>query len=283
MSDLFCGWYFKCQSEGQTLALIPAVHAFGGRRSGSVQLITEDGNWSVPIPGEAASVERGMPRARLGNSRFDETGLELDLRGEALSAAGRLHFRELTPIRYDIMGPFRFLPRLECRHSVVSMRHRVDGLLRVNGTDYHFDNAVGYIEGDRGRSFPRRYVWSQCSFDGGALMLSAAEIPLGPVSFTGVISVVLWQGREYRLATYLGARAVRIRDGEVVLRQGDMTLSARLLEAKAQPLRAPEQGAMSRTIRESVACRARYLFQAGGRTLFDFESGQAAFEYEYPQ
>lgn len=26
MREYFCGWYFKCQSDAQTLAVIPAVH-----------------------------------------------------------------------------------------------------------------------------------------------------------------------------------------------------------------------------------------------------------------
>lgn len=102
------------------------------------------------------------------------------------------------------------------------------------------------------------------------------------VRFTGVIGAVVWQGREYRLATYLGARAVRIRAGEVLVRQGGSVLTARLLEKHDAPLRAPAQGAMSRTVHESAACRALYRFEAGGEVLFSFESARASFEYEYP-
>ena len=29
MGDYFCGWYFRCQSEEKTLAVIPAVHRAG--------------------------------------------------------------------------------------------------------------------------------------------------------------------------------------------------------------------------------------------------------------
>lgn len=64
------------------------------------------------------------------------------------------------------------------------------------------------MEGDRGYSFPRNYVWTQCSFPDGALMLSIADIPIGGFHFTGVISIVLLHGKEYRLATYLGSKAV---------------------------------------------------------------------------
>ena len=114
-------------------------------------------------------------------------------------------------------------------------------------------------------------------------MLSAADIPFCSFHFTGVISAIHYRGREYRLATYLGAWAVKIRDGEVVIRQGKKQLTVKRLEGKGHPLAAPVGGSMTRTIRESAACRACYHYQEGGKTIFKFESHRAAFEYEYPQ
>lgn len=261
MHGCFSGVYLKCQSPTQTLSVIPAVH--GGSRS--VQLITDSGAWSVA----------GCPAA-LGRD-----GFALDIRTDKLSAVGEVRFGELSPLRYDIMGPFRYVPFMECRHSVVSMRHSVNGRILVNGTEYKFENALGYIEGDRGRSFPRRYVWTQSFFDGGSLMLSAADIPLGTLNFTGVICAVLLHGREYRLATYLGARAEKIANGEIVIRQGGYVLSAALLEKRAQTLNAPVNGNMARVIHESPSCRAAYRFEKNGQALLDFQTDRASFEFEY--
>lgn len=74
--------------------------------------------------------------------------------------------------------PFKYVPFMECRHSVWSMRHSVSGTVYINGQEYSFQNAWGYWEGDRGHSFPKEYLWTQCCFDGGSLMLSVAEIPI---------------------------------------------------------------------------------------------------------
>ena len=112
-------------------------------------------------------------------------------------------------------------------------------------------------------------------------MLAAADIPWGGFHVTGVTAAVLWQGRQYRLATYLGAKATDIRDGAVTIRQGRARLTARLLEPAAQPLRAPSGGAMVRTIHEHAACRAFYRFQIGENTLFALEVPNASFEYEF--
>ena len=56
-------------------------------------------------------------------------------------------------------------------------------------------------------------------------MLSIADIPFGAFRFTGVIGVVLLNGKEYRIATYLGATAVKITPEEIVVRQGNYILS----------------------------------------------------------
>lgn len=280
MKNYFCGWYFKCQSDAQTLAVIPAVHTANGVRSGSVQIISDRDTWNVPLSGQRLHMRPDVPCAVLGDNRFRQDGFVLSLHTPSLSAVGSVRFDALSPIRYDIMGPFRFVPFLECRHSVFSMRHRVTGRLRINETDYIFSDDAGYIEGDRGRSFPERYVWTQCCFAGGSLMLSAADIPLGPVRFTGIICVVLLRGREYRLATYLGAKIVRIGGGAITIRQGDFTLTAALLDKAARPLQAPVNGAMVRLVRENAACRARYLFTKGKETLLSLETANASFEYE---
>lgn len=112
-------------------------------------------------------------------------------------------------------------------------------------------------------------------------MLSVADIPMAGIRFTGIIGVVLWQGKEYRLATYLGAGAVKIQNGMVRVTQGSLELEARLLEAAGRPLKAPAKGDMVRTIHESASCRAFYRFCKGGCTLFSFETDRASFEFEY--
>lgn len=279
MAGMFYGWYLKCQSETQTLAVIPAIHGTGRNRTASVQLITDQGAWLEEFPGNA--FRQSKHEISIGENRFGPDGLHLSVHTPELEAEGSLSFGSLSPLRYDIMGPFALVPFLECRHSVWSMRHTVSGSVRIQGQEYLFHNASGYWEGDRGRSFPREYAWSQCSFENGSLMVSVAEIPFLGMHFTGIIAAVLWNGQEYRAATYLGARAST---GNRTLRitQGALELEARLLETSPQSLKAPTLGKMERTIHESAACKAAYRFQKAGNVLFSFETDRASFEYEYP-
>lgn len=279
MRSYFCGWYFRCQSDRQTLAIIPSVHKTKESNFCTIQLITDTEAFYAQFP--YSDYQKDGNQIVIADNRFRPVGITLDIQTPDLCASGSIRFGAFTPIQYDIMGPFRYIPFIQCRHSVFSMRHTVDGEISVNGVPYVFQNAVGYIEGDRGYSFPREYVWTQCRFPDGALMLSIADIPFGTFRFTGVIGVVMLHEKEYRLATYLGARAVKIMPGEIIVRQGKYTLIVRPQEQSGHPLRAPVGGAMNRTIHEHPSCKVYYRFEESGIPLLEWDAQNAAFEYEY--
>ena len=281
MRDGFFGCYFKCQDADKTVALIPALHVTKGQKTSSLQVVTNDRAWNVPLPGYAFAKKKDRLHIALGDNVFCARYIRLNLHEKDLDACGYLTFGPLTPLRYDIMGPFCLVPGMECRHSVYSMGHMVRGSLVINGERYQFDHGRGYMEGDKGRSFPKEYLWTQCNFGAHSLMLAVADIPLGPLRFTGIIGAVYWQGKEYRFATYLGAKVEQLGGGQVVVRQGDFTLRAQMAKLTSHPLYAPKSGAMARIIHESPSCRAQYSLKQGKRTLFSFESPCASFEYEY--
>ena len=183
----------------------------------------------------------------------------------------------------DIMGPFRFIPFMECRHSVFSLAHRVNGHITVNGKCYYFRDGTGYMEGDCGRSFPRRYLWTQANIGGNSVMLSVADIPFGGIHFSGCIASVYLRGEEYRFATYLGAQIQALHDGQVVIRQGSDILAARLLEPAPHPLYAPRFGDMSRVIHESPSCKVQYIFKKRKNVLLNAVTSQASFEDAWNQ
>lgn len=281
MGNHFRGWYFKCQSPTQTLALIPAAHTHQGKRSCSIQIVEEGTHWNIPLSGKG-NIRWDQPLAALENNYFSPRGIQLDLQSTQCRVVGELHFGPPAPLPWDIMGPFRFVPFLECRHRVFSMRHPVTGQLRINEQLYHFDHDLGYIEGDQGRSFPRHYIWTQCLFPEGSLMLSAAHIPLGPFSFPGVIAALSVSGKTTLLATYHGARLLSVQNGKISIQQNGLLLTAELLSDHGRTLQAPQKGAMSRTIRENLSCHARYQLFNAGHLIWELESHRASFEYEYP-
>ena len=279
MHQYFCGWYYRCQSEAHTLAIIPSIHKTRDGDFASIQLITDDASCSVSYP---ISLCRQIgDELWIGQSRFTRESITLRIRTPELTATGSLRFGARKPLRYDIMGPFQYVPFLQCTHRVYSMHHRVDGEVMLNGKPITFQNANGYTEGDRGRSFPSHYVWTQAFIPGGSVMLSVAQIPMGPTQFTGIIGFVYLKGKEYRIATYLGARVAKLQNREIHIRQGRLNLKVKAQPDPGHPLLAPIDGAMHRTIHEHPSCGIHCRFERKGKVLLDAQIPNAAFEYEY--
>ncbi len=280
----FEGWYLKQQNQEETLAFIPAWHVDGrGRPSASLQVVTRDQAWSLDYPAGAFAAHRDRFFVKLGDNIFSRGGTILKLETGDLEVKGALIYGPFAAPPGDIMGPFRHVAFLQCRHSVFSMLHRVDGRVSVNGREYIFDGGLGYIEGDRGHSFPKNYLWTQCShhsqlYGDCSLMISIADIPFLGGSFTGCLAFVWLGGKEYRLSTYQGVKILAAGPGLVRLRQEEMLLEAELLERDSCSLRAPAGGSMDRTVHQSPACKVRYRFSYRGRPLLNFLSYQAGFE-----
>lgn len=269
MFERFEGWYFKQRCGADMLAFIPGRAADGA----FVQMIGSGGTRCFFLPDFAA---RG-DTVRVGSCLFSPRGIRVRLPG----VEGSLRYGALAPLRSDIMGPFAHLP-MQCRHGVMSMRHRVDGCITINGTPHRFDGGSGYIEKDSGRSFPRAYLWVQCERfpEPCALMFSAAHIPFLGASFTGCICALLWQGTEYRFATYRGVRIEELTPQRVRLRQGEFRLELDMRPlSDGHALAAPQAGRMSATIRESCNAALHLRLLRGGTLLLDTESNEAAYEH----
>nr|WP_325199122.1 tocopherol cyclase family protein [uncultured Oscillibacter sp.] len=284
----FEGWYFKLQNpQGQALALIPALHIDEeGRRAASLQVISKDQAWWLEYPEAQLHVSRRPFQVQAGQSRFGSQGIELHIQRDGLSLRGILRHGPFTALRSDIMGPFRFFGGMQCAHGVISMGHSLSGSLELNGRRLDFSDGIGYIETDRGRSFPSKYLWTQCVWGGPelrSLMLAIAAIPLPAGGFTGCICSVFHDGREYRLATYRGAKIEAWSSSGAVIRQGKYRLEAQLLSERRQALRAPVEGRMERTIHESLCGEVRYRFWHGKDLLFQRTDPSASFEYSFAE
>ena len=280
----FEGWYLKHQTpQGQALALIPAFHIdSGGHRTASLQVISSDAAWWLESPESQLQFSRQPFQVQIGPSSFNSQGIVLHIEQDGLSLHGTLRYGPFTVLWSDIMGPFRFFAGMQCSHGVISMGHSLSGTLDLNGERIDFSNGIGYIETDRGRSFPSAYLWTQCVWDGperGSLMLAIATIPLPVGSFTGCICSIFYRDQEYRLATYRGVRIETWSSSGAVIRQGKYRLEVELLNERRQALRAPVEGCMERTVHESLCAKVRYRFWHGKDLLFQHTDENASFEY----
>lgn len=281
--SFFEGWYLKQQNQEETIALIPSIHINAqGERMASLQVIEKEQAFAVTFPAEVFRAAADRFCIKMHKNLFTERGCVLDVDREELQLKGALHFYDLTPLKGDIMGPFRHVPFMQCNHGILSLAHGVSGRLLLNGRLLRFDHDLGYIEKDWGSSFPKEYFWTQCNWrhwGNCCVMMSVAHIPFLGSSFTGVIALVYYGGKQYRLATYSGVKILTYNAEEVALQQGHFMLQAQLLEQEPQKLKAPQLGGMNRMIHESAASVVRYRFYIDGRLLFEHTSHQAGYEW----
>ncbi|MCL2811519.1 MAG: hypothetical protein FWD25_06480 [Clostridia bacterium] len=273
--DYFEGWYFKHQSATDTVAIIPGR----SKDAAFVQVITDGASYNVLY--DLSLYEREPSVVRVGGSSFSLRRIRLDIQGKGIQLSGEVAYRRRTIPQGDIMGPFRFLP-MECCHGLCSLHHELSGSLILNDREIDFAGGAGYIEKDSGYSFPKRYVWVQ-STDFPVkccVTLAVADIPLAGFRFLGLLCAIWYDGVEYRLATYNGARAVVCTRYHIVLQRGKQRLEVKIPKSCASlPLLAPMEGSMQRTIRESPSCPARFRFFDKGKLLFDMESPRASMEF----
>lgn len=280
----FEGWYFKqvCESNQQTISFIPGISMRKGDEHAFIQVIIapiiETHYFRFDIKDFSSEVPFAI---KIANNVFRESGISIDLHNENITILGHLAYGSFTNIRSSaysptIMGPFAYIPNMECNHGVISMDHSVNGQLTVNQRLWTFGNDRGYIEKDWGTSFPKRYLWVQANHFNDAtvsFMASVARIPFLGFTFNGVIANLIVEGKEHRFATYNGYRDKNIRkfDGgfSFELKRGRDLCEVIVHFDDEGELKAPQHGAMSGVIKEGLGAKITVKYQ-GKTYVSDF-------------
>ncbi len=291
--NYFEGWYFKVLNRDETLAfaVIPGVAMDGdGSRHAFIQVL--DGrkktaeyhkfeyNSFLPLGNKfLVSIE---------NNYFSEDAIFLDLpelKGK-LCFSGNVSWPKpwYSP---GIMGPYSFVPFMECYHGIVSMDHSITGKLEFKGELIDFGGGRGYIEKDWGSSFPEGYIWLQSNhFDepGISVKISVARIPWLRSSFVGFISGLWLRDKLIKFTTYNGSALKKVRAGiekvEISLANKNYLLDILVKRDIATALASPLRGHMNGRIEESMSSELEInlIELRSGKSLFHGRGRNAAVE-----
>jgi len=287
----FEGWYFKVVDAGgaQPYAFIPGVF-LGKDAHAFIQVL--DGRagaaWYHRYPLSEFEAEGERFDVRIGGSRFHAGGLELDIDKPEQRITGALQLGPwsdwpVTTFSPGVMGPYSFVPFMECKHGILSLDHSLEGVLHVDGKATAYTGGRGYMEKDWGRSFPLGYVWTQSNhFDrpGISITASVARIPWITGDFRGFLVGFLLDGELQRFTTYTGAVIESLR-----LTKTHMSLAIRnrthRLELEAEKtggalLRAPYEHDMLERVAESMTSTISLRFTRLDGTPVYKGTGRAA-------
>ena len=159
----------------------------------------------------------------------------------------------------NIMGPFSYIPFMECNHAILSMKNNANGSIDINNIILNFENDMGYIEKDWGCSFPKTYIWCQGNNfkkSNSCFMLSIANVPFKMFNFRGMICVLIIDDKEYKFTTYNNSKILKCdvneKTLEIVLKKDDYYFNLKSSFEKGQKLSAPVKGKMEKDIYESL-------------------------------
>lgn len=224
-SGHFEGWYLKLVDRvgAQPYALIPGVF-LGEDAHSFIQVLDGRAGTAVyhrfPLDAFEAAADRFD--ITIAGNRFWTGGVELAIDSEASSAKqsanGSVQFGSwrpwpVTAFSPGIMGPYSFVPFMECNHGILSLDHDLSGSLEVAGHRTDFAGGRGYVEKDWGRGFPAGYVWVHSNHfgrTGVCLTAAVAIIPWLTGAFRGFIIGFLIDGELHRFTTYTASVLERL-------------------------------------------------------------------------
>ncbi|MFO7941545.1 MAG: tocopherol cyclase family protein [Bacillota bacterium] len=275
-SRWFEGWYFKVvdPSERIVLAMIPGVFHGEDPKASHAFIQVLDGVAGAArynrYPLEDFAVSSGRPfRLKVGENRFSCDSLHLDVPGPRGRVRGRITMGELypwpvTPLSPGVMGPYTFVPFMQCYHGILSFDHVLSGRVSIGDREVDFEGGRGYTERDWGRSFPRAWIWMQSNhFEryGISLSLSIATIPWLGSGFTGLIAGLLLDGKLYRFTTYGRTRIreanISPREVEITLENDEHRLRVRADRGEGATLLSPEISTMQPRVVEDMTGEVR--------------------------
>ena len=266
----FEGWYFKMVSaDGSSiLSVIPGISLSqnGEDQHAFIQII--DGKtahtfyYQFPIDDFLFSKEKFA--IRIGKNYFSEDKVILDIQNDSTTIKAEIDMINQVDLsikskKKDIMGWYRFVPFMQCYHGVVSLNHNLSGSLIKDDKTYNFDNGLGYIEKDWGKSMPSEWIWMQSNNFNAAntsFMLSVANIPWLGSSFTGFLGFFLNDNTVQRFGTYTHAKlqidTTHTDTLKISITDKKYTYLVETYRSNSGILIAPVKGAMDRRISESI-------------------------------
>ena len=270
--NYFEGWYYKMVStDGKcSVALIPGISLNNQHSHAFIQVFVTYANVDlktiyVEFDKRNFRVKDSPFALSIQENSFTENAVDISIENKELNIQGRLRFSDNTKIETSLLSPsimgfFSFFTFMECYHGVVSMSHKLEGNLIIDGKFVDFSGGKGYIEKDWGKSFPREYVWMQSNHfknAGTSFMFSEAIIPFKIFHFNGLIVNLIVDGQEYRFATYNGskvtAKEIKSKSVYYELKKGKLKLAVNALNEKTISLSSPKNGAMIQSIKEGLS------------------------------
>ena len=297
--NFFEGWYFKLVDANQeeVFAFIPGLikgkkaehsHSFIHLIDGSKAFMHY-----LKLPVEEFSAARDKFAVKVADSSFSLQSLELNVDEPEFSVQGQLAFSRVSKwpdsfLSPGSMGPYNFLPRMQCYSQVCAMDMALSGQLTANGRTVNLDGGRGYVEKNWGSAFPYSWIWVQAnSFPSPASIscsLGHIPMPLG-TSFRGFLIGLMVEDEFFEFTTANRSKVhIQLSGADIVLQAMNkkylLTMATATREESFITLLGPRDGQMVPLLQENLQGRVSVKLQRRGdnKILFQETSNCAGIE-----
>lgn len=265
--NYFEGWYFKNTNLQRGISFIPGINIYDTGAKAFIQIITNNMSYFVHYNINDFQFYYNPFSIRIGNNSFSKESIDINIEDkfQNLKIYGNIKYSNSKNINTNIfapniMGPFSYIPFMECNHAILSMQNDINGYININDEIIQFNNNKGYIEKDWGCSFPKSYIWCQGNNfqkNNASFMFSVADIPFKLFTFKGFICSLLINKEEFKFTTYNNAKLVEydIKENSfsITFKKDLYILNIKSNYSKGLKLVAPVKGKMAKDIFESIS------------------------------
>lgn len=290
--NYFEGWYFKNTNSEEGISFIPGISIEEDNKKSFIQVITNNSSYFINYNIDDFKFNINPFYIKIANNIFSKDGVRIDINDEEqnLSVYGDIQYSDSKNIRTNflnpnIMGPFSYVPFMECNHAILSMQNNACGFININNKQINFNNDLGYIEKDWGCSFPKDYIWCQANnFDKSncSFMLSIADIPFKMFNFKGLICVLIIDNKEFKFTTYNNSKLVKCDVNNnflnIILKKGKYILDIKSNYEMGNRLSAPVRGKMEKDIFESISSLISVTLKEDNNIIFSDTSKNCGLE-----
>lgn len=285
-------WYYKNIYHQKGISFIPGINISDSEPKAFIQIITTNMSYFVNYNIKDFKFNYNPFSIKIGNNSFtnEDININIEDKSQKLKIYGNIKYSNSKNINTNIfapniMGPFSYIPFMECNHAIISMQNTINGFITINDEIISFKDNKGYIEKDWGCSFPKSYIWCQGNnFKkvNASFMFSVADIPLKLFTFKGFICVLLIDNEEFKFTTYNNAKLVECDIKEesfnITLKRDIFFLNIKSKYNNGLKLSAPVKGKMSKDIFESISTSITVTLKKEKEIIFSDTSNMCGLE-----
>ena len=147
--NYFEGWYFKNTNKENSIAFIPGINITENEKKAFIQVITDEMSYFINYDINDFKYSFAPFSIQIGENFFSKEKVCININDcmQNVVIHGELIYFDNKNIKTNIlnpniMGPFSYIPFMECNHAILSMQNSIKGTININNKNMNFENGT---------------------------------------------------------------------------------------------------------------------------------------------